>query len=130
MAVVSGIPYSRSLERGELLMRHVVLVLGTGLLGLASACGGASSPGASPGAAADAGSHAEYFHATAVKTACQTLAQDRCDKRDACTNGMDSRLQYATAADCVTRAEANCIVSLGAPGTGSTPERVTACANE
>jgi hypothetical protein len=100
----------------------VVAVIGMGV----SACGGTTSPDLTTGGPDSGGGGTGG--ATTAASACSSVAKARCQKRDACSDGVANKTAYGDEATCESREAASCETSLGAPGTGATPESVSACA--
>jgi hypothetical protein len=96
------------------------------LLGLLAGCGGSTDSPGKGGAPIDAAGADGSAMAT---TACAALAKARCDKRDACTNGVGTRIDFTDATECEARIELGCKASLEAPKTSATPAKVESCAS-
>lgn len=77
-----------------------------------SACGGSTT---------GAGSNAN------AAQACAGSAKARCEKRDACTNGVANKVRFGDEPTCEARDQDNCNAALDAPSTSTTPDSVTAC---
>jgi hypothetical protein len=62
--------------------------------------------------------------------ACTELAQAKCAKRAACTDGADNTTDYGDLATCVTRLSLSCTAAFGGPGAQSTVATNEACVNQ
>lgn len=109
------------------LLAIAITVLCHGLFG----CGGTSGSGAAPGNTRDGGPLGKTDGATAgtsAAKACADVSKARCQRNDACTNGVANKLKFGDEATCEARDTSNCTTALSAADTGSTPDLLVACA--
>lgn len=56
------------------------------------------------------------------------MVQARCERRDACSNGIANKERFGDLATCENRDKLACLAGLAATGTGATPTSVATCA--
>lgn len=62
-----------------------------------------------------------------ITTACSDVANARCNRLSACTNGAFLTRSYGDLATCIAREALTCTIGLGAPQSGNSPAAVEQC---
>jgi hypothetical protein len=105
----------------------------SGIVGAMAGCGGSSSDApltsGTSTAAGDAGAGGGGS-GPSVDDACAAEAKARCQRIDACTNGLGVAARYADEATCEVRQKDACVKALAAPETANTPTNVAECADD
>jgi hypothetical protein len=113
-------------------------LLAFSFVALTSACSGATSPATGPGSdgggggggdsgpVVDAGPSGD---AGSAAQACADSARARCQRYDACSNGLYTTIHWGDESTCETNTTAICLTNLAAPGTAASAATVEACAS-
>ena len=115
-------------------------LLAFSLVALASACGGSSTLATGPladgggsGGGGDSGPLGDAGTSTGdagtAAQACADSARARCQRYDACSNGLYVSIHWGDEATCEANTTAVCMTNLAAPGTAASPATVEACAH-